>query len=71
MLENIQWRIRKNTELGKLFKDVNFTFTKLRCLRRMRRVQRMDDVRNTKKIYEANNTISDPRLDVKMMYIIT
>jgi hypothetical protein len=55
VLEDNQWRIKKNAELEKLFKDANFdAFIKLKCLRWMGRLQRMGDVRNTKKIYQAN-----------------
>jgi len=45
VLEDNQWRIKKNAELEKFFKDANFgTFVKLWCLRWMGRLRRMGDV---------------------------
>lgn len=52
--EDNQWRIRSNVEL-ELYKDVSSTgtFIKLQSLRWVGHLQRINDARNAKKIYQA------------------
>jgi hypothetical protein len=55
VLEDSQWRIKTNFGLEKLYKEVNFgTFNKLQRLRWMGYLQRLNDARSAKKMYEVN-----------------
>ena len=54
MTESSQWRVRPNSDLEILYQEVSIcTFTKLQSLRWTGNLQRMDDVRNTIRIYQA------------------
>jgi hypothetical protein len=55
VIEDSQRWITTNAELEKLYKDINIgTFIKLHHLRWRGHLERMDNVRNAKKIYQAN-----------------